>query len=127
MMKNVMLAMIRFYQRQLPLIHGNLGTTILAPAWYFKKKGCRVDWTACNDRFDDLARSSDVCILYYRWHKKWKLGAHFVTVQYQDNRFVGYNTYSNSKGPDDWTESLDGFLKQRKYFGSVLICIKDKR
>ena len=78
-------------------------------------------------KFDEVAKESDVCIVFYRWRKKWKLGAHFVTVQYQDNRFVGYNTYSNSKGPDDWTESLEGFLKQRKYFGSVLICIKDKR
>ena len=63
--------LIRFYQRQLPLIHGNLGTTILAPAWYFRKQGYQVEWTACNDRFDDLAKNCDACILYYRLYKKW--------------------------------------------------------
>ena len=40
--------LIRFFEHQLPLIHGNCGTTILAPAMYFKKHGYRVDWTACN-------------------------------------------------------------------------------
>ena len=116
--------LIRFYQRQLPLIHGNLGTTILAPAWFFKKKGCRVDWTACNDRFDDLARSSDVCILYYRWHKKWKFGAHFTCLYHTPAGFLGFNTYNNSKGPDKYGSSVAAFLKSRKYFGAVLIGIR---
>ena len=116
--------LIRFYQRQIPLIHGNFGTTILAPAWYFKKKGCRVEWTACNDRFDDLARASDVCILYYRWHKKWKLGAHFVALHHTEAGMCGYNTYTNSKGPDRYGQSLSAFLKQKKYFGAVLISIR---
>ena len=116
--------LIRFYQRQIPLIHGNLGTTILAPAWYFKKKGGRVEWTACNDRFDDLARSSGVCILYYRWHKKWKLGAHFTCLYHTPAGFLGFNTYNNSKGPDKYGSSVAAFLKSRKYFGAVLIGIR---
>ena len=74
-----------------------------------------------------MAKESDVCIIFYYWRDKWKLGAHFATVRYQGGRFTGYNTYSNSTGPDDWTESIDEFLKQRKYFAPVLICIKDKR
>ena len=119
--------LIRLYERMLPLIHGNTGTAIPAPALAFKRWGFPVKVILDRKKFDEGAKESDVCIVFYRWRKKWKLGAHFVTVQYQDNRFVGYNTYSNSKGPDDWAESLDGFLKQRKYFGSVLICIKDKR
>ena len=65
--------LIRFYQRQLPLIHGNFGTTILAPAWYFKKQGYLVEWTARNDRFDDLAKRSDACVLYYRCVKNGSL------------------------------------------------------
>lgn len=72
--------LIRYYERQLPLIHGNTGTTILAPAIYFKQRG-----------------------------------------------FVGYNTYRSSKTADFYGESLDGFLKKKKYFGAVLIGIKDKR
>ena len=116
--------LIRFYERQLPLIHGNLGTTILAPAFYFKKLGCKVEWTACYDRFDNMAKTSDVCILFYRWHKKWKIGAHFVTVQHTPEGILGYNTYRNSKGPDRYGQSLETFIRQRKSFGAVLIGIR---
>ena len=119
--------LIRFFEHQLPLIHGNLGTTILAPAFFFKKKGYLVDWTARNDRFDQMAKKCDVCVLYYRWHKRWKLGAHFVALHHTENGFVGYNTYTNSKGPDHYGESLEKFLKDRKYFGAVLIGIRRKR
>lgn len=116
--------LIRFYQRQLPLIHGNLGTTILAPAFYFKKKGYLVDWTACYDRFDDMGKRSDVCILFYRWHKKWKIGAHFVALHHTESGFLAYNTYTNSKGPDRYGQSLAKFLKEKKYFGAVLMGIR---
>lgn len=119
--------LIKLYERMLPLIHGNTGTTIPAPALAFKRWGFPVKVLCCREKFDKAAKESDVCIVFYYWRNKWKLGAHFATVRYQDGRFTGYNTYSNSTGPDDWTESIDGFLKQRKYFGSVLICIKDKR
>lgn len=116
--------LIHHYEHQLPLIHGNCGTTILAPAFYFKKKGYQVDWTSCYDRFDVMAKSSDVCILFYRWHKKWKLGAHFVCLHHTENGFIGYNTYRSSKGPDHYGQSLEKFLKEKKYFGAVLIGIR---
>ena len=116
--------LIRFYERQLPLVHGNCGTTILAPAFYFKKKGYRVEWASCCDRFDDLAKTSDVCILYYRWIRKWKYGAHFTCLHHTQKGFIGYNTYSNSKGPDCYGESLASYIKGRKLFGAVLIGIR---
>ena len=116
--------LIRCYERMLPLIHGNLGTTILAPAFYFKKKGFLVDWTARNDRFDEMVRASDVCILFYRWREKWKLGAHFVALHSSDAGILAYNTYKNSRGPDQYGESLEAFIKKRKYFGAVLIGIR---
>ena len=116
--------LIRYYERQLPLIHGNLGTTILAPAFYFKKKGYRVEWASCYDRFDDLAKASDVCILFYRWRDKWKLGAHFICLQHTERGFIGYNTYRNSKGPNHYGESLANVLRAKKYFGAVLIGIR---
>ena len=115
------------YERMLPLLHGNTGTAILAPALAFKRWGFPVKVVANRKKYDEAARESDVCIVFYYWRKKWKLGAHFVTVKYSNGRFTGYNTYNNSKGPDDWTNSIDGFLKKRKYFGTVLICIRDKR
>lgn len=120
-------SLIRFYERQLPLVHGNTGTAILAPAVFFKRHGFDVKCTARRSDFDALAKESDVCILYYWWRNKWKMGAHFVTVEYTENDFIGYNTYRNSKGPDKYGQSLDGFLKDKKYFGAVLIGIKNKK
>ena len=119
--------LIRYYERQLPLVHGNAGTTILAPALFFKHHGFSVEWISDRAKFDTLAKDCPVCILYYRWRKKYKFGAHFVTVRYVDGRFIGYNTYTTSDGPDDYGESLDGFLRQKKYFAPVLIGIRDKR
>ncbi len=120
-------SLIRMYERMLPLVHGNAGTTLPAPAVAFRSWGFPVRLVFRREEFDQAAKESHVCIVFYRWRKKWKLGAHFVTVQHTEAGFVGYNTYHNSKGPDDWTDSIDGFLKSRKYFGAVLICIKDKR
>ena len=119
--------LIGFYQHQLPLIHGNLGTTILAPAQYFKKQGYLVDWTSCYDRFDEMAKGSDVCILFYRWRDQWRFGAHFAAVHDTQAGFVGYNTYRNSKGPDRFGQSLEAYLKRRKLFGAVLIGIRKRK
>lgn len=116
--------LIRFYQRQLPLIHGNCGTTILAPAFYFKKRGYRVEWASRYDRFDEIVKRSDACILFYRWHKKWQFGAHFVALHRTESGILAYNTYRNSKGPDRYGESLMEFLRKKKYFGGVLIGIR---
>jgi hypothetical protein len=119
--------LIRMYEKMLPLVHGNTGTALPAPALAFHSWGFPVKLIFDRKKYDEAAKNSDVCIIFYYWHRKWKLGAHFVTVQYRDGRFTGYNTYNNSKGPDDWTESMEGFLDKRKYFGTVLICINDKR
>ena len=118
--------LIRYYEWQLPLIHGNAGTTIPGPALCMRKLGFPVTVTPRRSRFDDLARESDVCILFYRWRKKFKLGAQFVALEYRDGGFVGYNTYTNSTGPDNYGDSLDAFLKRKGYFGAVLMGIKNK-
>ena len=118
--------LIRFYERQLPLIHGNTGTTILAPAIFFKRHGYEVKCTAIRSRFDEMVQESDVCIMYFWWMRKWATGAHFVALNKTEEGIVGYNTYNNSKGPDYYGESLEVFLKKQKYFGCVLIGIKKK-
>lgn len=120
-------SLIRFYERQLPLVHGNAGTAIYAPAVFFKRHGFDVKCTSRRSEFDAVAKESDVCVLYFWWRRKWKIGAHFVTVQYTDKGFVGYNTYRTSKGPDKYGQSLDAFLKEKKYFGAVLIGIKKNK
>ena len=119
--------LIRYYEWQLPLIHGNAGTSFWGPAVCFRRWNFPVTVTVRRGRFDRAAKDSDVCILFYRWREKWKLGAHFVALQYRDGAFTGYNTFRNSTGPDPYGPSLEGFLKRHGYFGAVLIGIRDRR
>ena len=119
--------LIRYYERQLPLVHGNAGTTIPGPAEFFLQQGFGVEMTAKRGEFDAMVRESDVAILFYRWRRKWKFGAHFVTVRWDGTGFKGYNTFRNSRGPDDYGRSLAEFLKKQGYFGPVLMGIRDKR
>ena len=112
------------YERQLPLIHGNVGTSIWGPALYFKSRGYCVRTVLDRSRFDQTVAESDVCILFYFWRKKCRLGAHFVALHRTETGITGYNTYRNSTGPDPYGESLDGFLKRKKYFGAVLLGIR---
>lgn len=119
--------LIRYFKRQLPLIHGNFGTMIPGPAIYFKMHGFDVKMVLCRKKFDAVASMKEVSILFYFWRNKWKFGAHFTTVQYQDGKFVGYNTYNNSEGPDVYGESVDEFLKKQKYFGAVLFGISNTK
>ena len=119
--------LIRYYEWQLPLIHGNAGTSFWGPALCFRKWGFPVKLVFGRKGFDREAAAADCCILFYRWRKSWKLGAHFVAVHHTETGFTGYNTYSNSTGPDPYGASLEDFLQRRKYFGCVLIAIQNKR
>ena len=120
-------ALIRYYERQLPIIHGNAGTNIQGPAQFFRHHGFGVDTMSVTERFDEAAKEADVSIVFYYWRKKFKFGAHFVTVRYADGKFIGYNTFRTSEGADDYGASLEAFLKKRGYFAPVLTTIKDKR
>lgn len=117
-------ALIRYYEWQLPLIHGNAGTSFWGPAVCLRKMGFSTEVILDRKRFDSAAKEADVCILFYRWRRKAKLGAHFVALHHTGAGFVGYNTYRNSTGPDPYGESLDGFLREKKYFGCVLLAVK---
>ena len=119
--------LIRYYEWQLPLIHGNAGTSFWSPALCFRNWGFPVKIIVDRKRFDEEASAADSCILFYRWRKQWKLGAHFVALHHTDRGFVGYNTYRNSTGPDLYGESLEEFLTTRGYFGCVLITIQNKK
>ena len=118
--------LIRYYEWQLPLIHGNVGTSFWGPAVCFQKWGFPVEVVVDRKRFDQAAKAADACVLFYRWRRQYKLGGHFVALHHKDGQFVGYNTYRNSTGPDDYGESLDGFLREKRYFGCVLIAIKKR-
>ena len=117
--------LIREYTWQLPLIHGLLGTNLFGLYRYFQKRGFPLRLVFLRKNFDQAVQDADAAILFYRWRKKWKLGAHFVALHYTDEGFVGYNTYSTSAGPDHYGSSLTRFLKKRKYFGPVLMTIQN--
>ena len=119
--------LIRYFERQLPLIHGNTGTSIWGPWAYFRKWGFPARMTARRRDFDTLAGAADVSVVFYRWRRGWRFGAHFVTVQKTPAGFVGYNTFRSSQGPENYGPSLDGFLKKNGYFGAVLTTVRDKR
>ena len=119
--------LIRSYERHLPLLNGPFGTFILEPFFFFKTRGFKVRLSAKQRDFDELAKSADACIMFYYWRRKFKMGAHFVSLQYKDGAFVGYNTFSNSKAADNYGISLESFLKKQRYFFPVLMAIKDKR
>ena len=118
--------LIRYYEWQLPLIHGNAGTSFWGPAVCFRNWQFPSKLIFDRSQFDEAAKNADVCILFYRWRKKAKLGAHFVALHHTDQGFVGYNTYRNSAGPDSYGGSLDGFLRKKGYFGCVLLAIHKK-
>ena len=120
-------SVIHFYEWQVPFVHGSIGTMALAPMQFFKVHGFGAESCSVEEKFDGLAKEADVCILYYRWRKGMKFGAHFVAVQYRDGEFIGYNTFKNSTGPDHYGPSLREFLKKQKFFAPVLIAIRDKR
>ena len=119
--------LIRYYEHQLPLIHGNTGTSFWAPLVRFRQWGFPVKLVLDRTQYDARAKEADVCILFYHWHKKYRLGAHFVALHHAGGQFTGYNTYRNSTGPDRYGPSLEEFLKKKQYFGTALICITDKR
>ena len=119
--------LIRYYARQFPLLHGNAGTLSQGPALFFQHHGFPVQTLSVLKSFDEAAKNADVCILFYYWRNKLKFGAHFVTVQYKDGKFTGYNTFRTSDGPDDYGTSLESYIQKHKFFGAFLIAIKSKR
>lgn len=118
--------LIRYYVWQLPLINGTFGTFLLGPAIYFRQQGFSVKVSFRRKNFDRLLKEYDVGIVLYYWRRKWKLGAHFVAVEFKDGKVIGYNTYSNSQGPDTYGTGLAEFLKRHKYRFPLLIAVKKK-
>lgn len=116
--------LIRYLQWQLPLIHGNAGTSFWSPAVCFQKWGYQTELLFDRRKFDEAAVKSDACILFYRWRKKAQFGAHFVALHHTSEGFVGYNTYRNSTGPDPYGESLQQHIRNRGWFGCILLCIR---
>ena len=118
--------LIRYYEWQLPLIHGNAGTSFWSPALCFRGWKFPVEISIDRRQFDAIAERSDVCILFYRWHRGMHIGAHFVALQATDKGIIGYNTFRTSTGPDSYGSSLEAFIRKQKWFGTILIGIRKK-
>ena len=117
--------LIRCFERQLPLIHGTAGTSFWGPAVCLRQWGFPVKMVWHREQFDEEAKKVPVCILFYRWFRNGRPGAHFVALRHTEQGFVGYNTYRNSTGPDFYGPSLEAFLKRKRYFGAVLVPIPE--
>ncbi len=116
--------LIPCFEKNIPILNGNTGTVLFTPAALLRKWGFIVKAHLRREDFDQAAREADVCILFYRWVRKYKYGAHFICLHPSEAGFTGYNVYRTSKGPDALGESLSGFLARRKYFGAVLFTVK---
>ena len=119
--------LIRYFEWQLPLIHGNFGTSFWGPQRCFEKWGFPCKLVFDRKRFDEEAKAADACIVFSHWAQKGRAGAHFVAVKPTQSGFVGYNTFRDSRGPDSWGSSMEAFLRNQRYFGCVLLVIHRKR
>lgn len=119
--------LIRQFEHQFPLVHGNAGTFIASPALLLKRYGFQTRMLSGRKQFDTFAKEYPVCILFYYWRDKWRVGSHFVCLRWDGSEFIGYNTFKNSTGPDHYGPSLQDFLKRRRYFGCVLTGVKPKK
>ena len=72
--------LIRYYEWQLPLVHGNAGTSFWGPVLCFRHWGFPVEICAVPETFDEVVTRSDVCILFYHWRRGCRLGAHFIAL-----------------------------------------------
>lgn len=118
--------LIRYFEWQLPLIHGNAGTSFWGPAVCFRKWGFPVELCFRTGEFDAVLSRSDVCILFYHWRRKYQVGAHFIALHTLNAGITGYNVYRNSSGPDNLGPSLERWIRSRNHFGCVLIGIRKK-
>ena len=114
---------IRRFERCGALLFGLFGTLPFAPRRFFRRSGCAVTTSRRREDFDRLAKSHKVSILWY-FHRR---GAHFITLQWDGTRYVGYNVFSGSGAPTPLGASLADFLQDRRCAVPTLTCIDPQR
>ena len=118
--------LISFYEHQLPLISGNLGTPFWGPLHCFRHWGFEAKLYVDIRKFDEAAKNAPASILFFRWRRGIQVGAHFAACRYNGQQFIGFNTFKYSKGPDPLGDIIQAFLKRNSYFGAMLLTIQDK-
>ena len=110
-------------KRQLPGIHGNLGTSFWGPALFFREQGFSVKLYYYPQKFDQAGKQSPASILFYHWRQGCRFGAHFAACRYNGSQFIGFNTFKSSTRPDVWGDSISAFLQKNRYYGAILMTI----
>ena len=114
-------------KQDIPLLNGLCGSFFMSPAWVLRRHGFDVCFTTKKEKMDQIAQANETGILFYWWKSKNKIGAHFCAVEKTEEGYIGYNTYSNSTGPDSYGPSIKAFLDKRKYFGAAYFGITKRR
>lgn len=117
--------LIRYYWGAFPVVNGTFGTLILSIIWFFRQRGFRVRLVVRRSKFDEAIRDGDACILRYWWCKACRIGTHYAALACRNGRITGYNTFRNSRGPDDYGVSLQAFIKRQGFFWPMLIVIRN--
>ena len=104
------------------VLYGAFGIQPYAITHYFRFRGYKVTVTYNSNNFDKTANKNTANIIWY-WHKS---GAHYVALQWNGKKFIGYNTYTNSTGPDDWGNSISATLNSNGWTATLLISISNK-
>lgn len=115
--------LIHLLHWQEPVLNGPAGTVFWGPARLLRRMGFQVKLSANVSTFDDLAKDSKACILFYYWRRKWKIGSHFVALRYENGHFQGFNTYSDSTGPDEYGPSLEDFIRAQGWVGCIIAAV----
>ena len=105
---------IRAYDLYGTNFFGSLGTNPFAIMWYLQSKGLNVGISAKSEKFDELARNSDVSIFVYYGFQ----GGHYqMLVPTTDNMYTFYNPLE--------THTMQQNLDSVKDYYTALIYIKN--
>jgi len=110
------------YELSGAILCGTFGIQPYAINLFFLSRKYKVKSTYDADKFDEVAKKNTANIIFF-WRGK---GAHYVAVRWDGEKFCGYNTFSDSTGPDDWGTSIKGYLQHNNMKGLVLISISKK-
>lgn len=104
------------------VLFGLFGISPLSVALFFRRRGYPTVISIRRRRMDSAAKEAQCSILYY-WHRR---GAHYIACRWDGNRFVGYNTWLNSTGPEDLGPSLEKKFSSGNRKPRVLISVSRK-
>jgi len=113
---------IRHYELTGAVLYGVFGIQPYAITHFFRFKGYKVTVTYNTKKFDEIAKKNSANIIWY-WHNS---GAHYVALKWNGKSFIGYNTYRDSAGLDNWGKSISSRLNSKSWKATLLISVSKK-